>query len=294
MRAVWSYWSLPYSEQRGFSWAEERTHMLSWILSVHLARPHFDATSLHTDDEGARLLIDELGLNFDHVYTSLNQLSDEDPDWWMQGKIQTYAEQQEPFVHLDSDVYLFKPLPQRLTSAPLFAQNPESVDPKAFWYDVEACEMAIRSRGDGFIPPEWTWYRTFTPLHQQEAACCGILGGHNLDLIHFYARTVLELLRKPANRHAFDHIPHKRDFNPFFEQYLLTACARYRNVPVEYLFSSFEDAFQSAARVGFTHLMAGSKRDAIVAARIEERVARDYPADYDRCCAIFQAQCETA
>jgi len=294
MRAVWSCWSLPYRTQSGFSWAGERTHMLSWILSVELARPHFDCTVLHTDDAGVRLLIDDLGLSFDHVSTSLNQLDGEDPDWWMLGKIQTYSEQQEPFVHLDSDVYLFKPLPERLTSAPLFAQNPEAVTVSFFWYDVEGCEMAIRSHGDGFIPPEWTWYSTFVPVNRQEAACCGILGGHNLDVIHAYARTVLSLLRNPANRHAFDRMSHKRKFNPFFEQYLLAACAHYHKVDIVYLFPTFDDAFQSAARLGFTHLMASSKRDAVVAGRIEERVARDYPAAYERVCALFQAQREIA
>jgi hypothetical protein len=283
MRGVWSYWSLPYRSRRGFSWREERTHALSWILSVELARAHFESTTLHTDDEGARLLIDELGLPFDHVNLSLNRLRNEDADWWMQGKLQTYADQQEPFVHLDSDVYLFKPLPDRITSAPVLAQNPEPVGPGMIWYDVEACEVAIRSRGDGFIPPEWTWYRTFFPGERQQAACCGIFGGHHLSFIHDYAQTVLSLLQNPANRRAFDHDPNKRGYNPFFEQYLLAACARYRKVEITYLFQSFDDCIRSAGAAGFTHLMADTKRDSAIAARIEQRVASDYPEAYERC-----------
>jgi hypothetical protein len=290
MRAVWSYWSVPYRDRRGFSWRQERTHALSWILSVELARRHFTTTALHTDDDGARFLIDQLGLPFDHVSNSLNALRDQDPDWWMLGKLRTYADQREPFVHIDSDAYLFKPLPERILSAPLLAQNPEPIGPGMIWYDVEACEVAIRSRGDGHIPPEWIWYRTFVPAQLQRAACCGIFGGYRLDFIHAYAHTVLGLLQNPANRDAFDHIPHKRDFNPFFEQYLLAACAARRKLEIAYLFESLDDWLHSAGVMGFTHLMADAKRDATVEARIESRVARDYPEAYERCCALFGEQ----
>jgi hypothetical protein len=45
--------------------------------------------------------------------------------WWTLGKLHAYRSQTTPFVHLDSDVYLWSPLPRRLTSAPVFGQNPE-------------------------------------------------------------------------------------------------------------------------------------------------------------------------
>jgi hypothetical protein len=286
MRAVWSFWTPPYNGGRGFSWQQDRHHCLSWIVSVGVATQHFESTALHTDDAGATLLIDQLGLPFDHVSTSLNELHAADPDWWMQGKLHTYARQQEPFVHLDNDVYLFKSLPERLTSAPVLAQNPEPVNAFAPWYDVEACELAIRTRGDGQIPPEWTWYRTF--VMEQQAACCGIFGGNHLDFIHHYASTALRLLR--GNRHAFDHLSGKRTLNPFFEQYLLAACARFHKVPIEYLFHSFEHAINTAAGAGFTHLIADAKRDLNMAARLEQRVARAWPEAYARWQAMFEPE----
>ena len=128
MRAVWSFWTAPYRAQRGFCWEHDRFHCLSWLLSVGLARRHFDTLSLHTDNEGARLLVDRLGLGFDHLNVSLNVLDNADLDWWVQGKLLTYAQQQESFVHIDSDVYLFKPPPARVTSAAVLAQNPEWID----------------------------------------------------------------------------------------------------------------------------------------------------------------------
>jgi hypothetical protein len=248
-----------------------------------MARRHFTSLALYTDDEGARLLIDELGLAFDHISVSLNSLNSADSDWWMQGKLLTYSQQQEPFVHIDSDVYLFNPLPARITSAPVLAQNPEPVNEFSPWYDAEACATAILAHGNGCIPEEWTWYQTLTS--EQHAACCGIFGGHQLDFIRHYSSMVLRLLQD--NRHAFDHLSEKRELNAFFEQYMLAACAKYHQVTIEYLFDGCEQAISGAPAAGFTHLMGASKRDPNLAARVERRVAREWPEAYERCRALF-------
>jgi hypothetical protein len=253
-----------------------------------LARHHFDTTALHTDDAGAALLVRHLGLEFDEVIISLNDLDGADPDWWMQGKILTYSQQREPFVHIDSDVYLFKPLPQRLITAPVLAQNPEPIHPADPCYDVEGCEIAIRARGDGHIPAEWSWYRTFVP--EQRAACTGIFGGNRLDFIREYAGTALRLLESSANRRAFDTPGLKPRLVPFFEQYILAACAAYHKVEIEYLFNSYGHAVSAASDSGFTHLMADAKRDGRLAARLEQRVARDWPEAYDRLEALFETR----
>ena len=282
MRAVWSFWSVPYREARNFSWREELYHRLSWVLSLERARPHFSSTALYTDQAGAALLVDKLGLRFDAVVTTLDKLSRDDPDWWTLGKLLTYSQQEEPFVHIDADAYVFSALPERMLSAALLAQNPEPVLDNQPWYPVEGCEVALRTRGGGRIPAAWSWYRTFSPV--QQAACCGIFGGNALPLIHTYAETALGLLRGESNRHAFDHWDDKRVLNPFFEQYLLSACAAYAKVKIEYLFDSHAQAASGAAvAAGFAHLMAHSKYDAGVTQRLEQRVARDYPAAYKRC-----------
>ncbi len=199
------------------------------------------------------------------------------------GKLLTYAQQEQPFVHIDSDVYLFDPLPARVTSAAVLAQNPEPVDQLSPWYDPVVCAAAIRTQGDGCIPEEWTWYQTFAP--EQHAACCGIFGGHQLDFIHHYSSVVLRLLH--GNRHAFDHLMNKRELNAFFEQYLLVACANYHQVEIEYLFGSREQAVSDAPGAGFTHLVGAAKRDPDLAARVERRVAREWPEAYERCQVLF-------
>jgi hypothetical protein len=110
MQAVWSFWTKPYFAERWLCWYSDWHHWLAWGLSLRAASQHYPNTLLVTDDEGARILVDELKLPFRRVSTALNTLERANPEWWSLGKIEAYRRQHEPFVHIDTDVFLWKPL----------------------------------------------------------------------------------------------------------------------------------------------------------------------------------------
>jgi hypothetical protein len=271
--------------------------LLAWILSLETVRRHYPRTSLCTDDAGAELLIDGLGLEFAEVSTALNALDKADVEWWALGKIYAYELQREPFLHLDSDVFLWKRLPEHVESADVLAQNPEPFDSGASYYQPEALEEALRASGQGWLPQEWKWYRS--DGRAQRGDCCGIFGGTRVDFIQHYAAQARRLIEHPANQQAWRKLPARRDQNTLFEQYLLAACLEHHrsqpgagHAPVEirYLFTSLEEAFsrQRAAEVGFTHFIAGAKKNAELTERLERRVQRDYPERYERCLACLR------
>src|SRR6266567_9051444 len=79
LRSVWSLWTKPV--MAGLSnWTSELHHLFGWVLSVETARQHYPQTALYTDDAGARLLVDQVGLQFDYVSTALNALDAHDPN----------------------------------------------------------------------------------------------------------------------------------------------------------------------------------------------------------------------
>lgn len=285
MRAVWSFWSKPFAAHRNRVWASDRHHLLSWVLSLETARRHYRPCVLVTDTEGARLLVDGIGLAFDEVHTTLDGIANADPGWWALGKLYTYREQSDPFVHIDSDVYLFRALPSELESAPVFAQNAEHFVPGQSFYQPEAVEYALSGASNGWLPPEWLWYRRSGADSRGE--CCGVLGGTRVDFIRHYASQAIRLIEDPGNRQALEALPDKLVHTCLLEQYLLSACIEYwrahgapfEDVSIRYLFSSIEDAFspETNTRLGYTHLIADSKRDPEVMARLEARVARDHP-----------------
>lgn len=292
MKAVWSFWTKPYLAHRRASWPSDKHHLLSWVLSVETARQHYPDTWLVTDDAGARLLVDGLGLQFARVSTDLNVLAQHDPDWWNLGKLYAYHLQKEPFVHIDNDVFIWKRLPQRLEGAAVLAQNPEPISAHTPYYQPERLELAIGSVRGGWLPDEWVWYRH--TVKYQHAECCGLFGGNHIDFLNNFADSSLKLVDYPGNQLALRSLSDKRMHSLLIEQYLFAAFVEYhkvstvspfRNVCIEYLFSSPAHPWESrrAAEAGYTHLVAGAKRNPLIADKLERRVKEDYPKYYERC-----------
>jgi hypothetical protein len=292
VRAIWSFWSKPYQAGQGFHWREPIHHLLAWGLSLRLAQAHYPETVLVTDRPGRALLIDRLGLPFTHVSTDLDQLREADPCWWALGKLVAYSLQDRPFVHIDTDVFLWQPLPDRLTSAPVLAQHRETYRVADEQYGVRVVEGAFARAGLS-LPAEWGWSRS-CDARRFHAANCGILGGTNVSFIQCYARLALDLVLNPRHAAVWAAVPDRASLNVTVEQFLLPACLEFhrfdpgsphRGVYLRYLFPSTGAAFDlaQAARLGFTHLLADAKQNAQVTARLEQRLRREDPAFYRRC-----------
>jgi hypothetical protein len=273
-------------------WASDAHHLLAWVLSTETARVHYRPAVLYTDDAGARLLVDGAGLAFDEVHTTLNALSASDPSWWALGKLYAYREQAVPFVHIDSDVFLWRRLRPDVESAPVFAQHPDVISPGRSFYHPEVLEAALAGAGDGWLPAQWRWYRASGLAPRAES--CGIVGGHRVDFLRHYADQAIHLVEHRGNQEAWNGLDDRAAHVVLIEQYLLAACVEHHrhhrdsgddDFGIAYVFASSHDAFTPAraAAAGYTHLIAGSKGDPDIAARLEARVAADYPEAYRRC-----------
>lgn len=292
MRAVWSFWSKPFHDGRGWQWREPRHHLLAWGLSLRLASSHYPETVLITDSPGKALLVDALGLSFTHVSTELDRLCDEYSGWWTLGKLVAYSLQDKPFVHLDTDVFLWRPLSEKMISAPVLAQYPEHYHRTDQRCGPRVIEDAF-ARYSLSLPAEWEWSRSHQVRRFREANC-GILGGQNAAFIQHYARLALDLVLNPRHSPAWASIPGRDALNTIVEQFFLLACldfhrfnpdSPFRGVCIKYLFPSLDDAFNPAwaARLGLTHLLAEAKMNVDVTSRLEQRVHAEDPEFYRRC-----------
>ena len=297
MRAVWSFWSKPFYAGRGWRWREPVHHLLAWGLSLRLARSHYPETVLITDTPGKTLLVNQLGLPFTHVSTELDRLQSEYPGLWALGKLVTYSLQDKPFVHLDTDVFLWRPLPGRITSAPVLAQHPENYHLADEGCGPRIIEKAFAQAGLD-LPAEWEWSRSRREQTSREANC-GILGGTDTGFIQHYARLALDLAQNPRYSAAWASIPDRDGLNTILEQFFLIACLDFhRSDPaspfsgtyIRYLFPSFETAFNPnyAARLGYTHLLADAKTNAYLTSRLEQRTQREDMSFYQHCLRVTQ------
>lgn len=295
MRAVWSFWSAPYLAHYHRQWLSDRHHLLSWVLSAMEARKHYSDTCLVTDSWGAKLLAGQLKLPFSNVSTALDRLdaANADPEWWVLGKLSAYAAQTEPFVHIDNDVFLWRPLPERMHFAAVLAQNPE-----VFFFEDQSLYrierfMAGIKRFGGWLPEEWLAYANTSGT---QALCCGLFGGNDLEFIRHYATSAMEVIGHPDNQRIWPALG-IRD-NILVEQYFLAACLHSarsdrgaRGVKAECLFPSAAAAFdpKSSTQAGYTHLIGDAKQNRRVLERLEQRVRRDYPEYYERCLGVLDA-----
>jgi hypothetical protein len=292
MRAVWSFWSRPFQAYKGRIWRSPLHHLLAWGLSLRLAKRYYPDTMLVTDRVGKGLLVDCLGLSFNHVSTELDSIQKADAGWWALGKLFAYRMQDRPFVHLDTDVFLWKPLPAGLCNAAVFAQCPEDHPPLADWCGPGDVECAFNDHGLS-LPVEWEWSRSRSFNYHREANC-GIMGGSRIDFLCYYADVAIDLILNPAHAQVWGTFPEKAGYNMVVEQFMLNACVEFhrsnpespfRGISIRYLFSSFEEAFnqEAAARVGFTHLLGDAKRDGFLAQRLEQRCREEDMNFYQHC-----------
>jgi uncharacterized protein DUF6734 len=287
IRAIWSFWSKPYTAFHHNAWLSEKHHLLSWILSLGTAQKNYPDTLLITDDAGAELLVKQLGLQFQNVSLELNELRREDPHWWTLGKLHAYRSQRQPFLHVDNDVFLWGELPREIVTSQVFAQNPEIFHFGGGRYRPELWESAVKAV-DGTLPCEWTWY---TRRKGSQAVCCGILGGCNNEFIAYYADKAIHMVQYKNNNRALTEATERIGSNILLEQYFLAACinyhrlyprSRFYGIDITYLFNSEGESFMSAAKRGYTHLLGSAKRNVEVLGRLERRVRQEYPEQYRR------------
>ena len=285
--AVWSFWSLPYDNLHKRRWLDDEFHLLSWSLSVMCAAEHFDELRLVTDTDGARLLVDRLELPFTAVSTTLDGLPAGSHRWWVLGKLRAYLEQELPFLHIDSDVYVWKALPGPHQSADVIAQHPEPAPPNDTTYYKPLQLHETFTRTGGLLPECIGRYMS---NGGQTAFNVGVFGGHNLNVIHRYAHQATELITSSANDAAWQALGDPFAWSVFVEQYLLAAvCADMRgrqggDIDIKFVFPSQEMAFREtyARSVGYTHLIASLKRSQHLKRAVANRLRARYPDVHER------------
>ena len=90
-----------------FGWISPQHHLMAWSYSVLKLREFYKDLELYTDFEGKNILIDLLQLPYSKVHTDYEYI-DINPNLWAYPKILTYNRQEEPFIHIDGDIFIWK------------------------------------------------------------------------------------------------------------------------------------------------------------------------------------------
>lgn len=285
---IQTFWSGGHDPlECGYGWSHAEHNLMSWALSCHSLREHYSQVELYTDQRGYDVLIVKLHL----PYTKVHVVYDDSlclSQHWAYAKIKTYSMQTEPFLHVDGDIYVPRPLSLEALSAPLVAQNREigTVYYRRMMENVQRHE-------DITLPAYIT-----EALRAESVASynMGMFGGHDLSFIHRYCQEAFSFLeRNHMNDRSF---PHSRVCcNILFEQVFFAVLADLAGREVaSVLGRSVRDEGYSGrefcdlsywSQRPFFHLLGGHKRNPYNVDMLRRTLLRLYPDVLERITGLF-------
>ena len=298
MKLVQSFWSKPYinsavdaDETRLHGgWIDKKYYYMSWALSCLQLCRYYDHVELVTDRLGKEILIDTLELPYTNVRLGLDDLNDYPADLWALGKLYAYGLQNEPFLHVDSDLFIWEELRSDMTKSPLVAQHLEKE--YAFYKNLmeEVAPLNLH------IPECIKARHKIEPIN---AYNMGITGGHDLEFFRFYTIEAFKFIN--ANKQNFSRMA-LGPFNTIFEQVLFYSLAQTHQKPVNlYTYTTGEhlvdDEMKGLERFrktppqsGLTHLYGSCKGMQPFCDEVSYKLKKYHPASYEKIMDIVEAE----
>lgn len=215
-KAVFSYFNSDESFGNKCGFAKYRDFLFTTALSIYCASCHFKEVQFISTKWGVDLF-KELKLPITSYSTKLEEIKDISKYFWAYGKLLAYNEQDKPFIHIDNDVFLWYPLPERILNAYLCFQSREPFNLAGYGYyrKLKPCFKNAPVKPQTIIDNPVIDY----------AYNCGICGGNNLSIFKEWQECSKKYIFSEENYPVFfkkypDMLIHQ---NLFHEQYFL-AC----------------------------------------------------------------------
>jgi len=289
MKIIQSFWTKPFlaeSSNVGGSrmnggWPHRMLNYCSWALSCLQLRTFYDSVELVTDRLGKEILIDTLQLPYTKVHVELDNLHAVHHGMWAIGKLYAYQMQQEPFIHVDNDVFIWAAFDDEFCRGSVVAQN--------FQYETSSYSNTFQDMLRDFpcIPD---YFRQYDQMQFVPCINAGVLGGNDIDFIQRYVSEALTFI--DGNRCQIDDRLNSagfEDVNVICEQVMLYAFAMAQKKGVSCLFPGHKDVppgiglFQEAPNnKQFVHCLGNYKKFRIVYAFLENRLRTAFPSYYKR------------
>jgi hypothetical protein len=231
-------------------------------LSVLTALKNYGNITLITTEEGKKFL-------GDLPYTNIEIFEDEIPikykDVWSISKLFAYKQickKNEPFLHIDYDVFLFKKLPNWYLNSAVVFQSIEKENQIDQFYNLDAFFRFCKNK---YLGGKNTIY----------ACNMALFGGHDINSIKFYLDEAFKLLFDEENKsYWLDNtltIAHCSRA-VIIEQWYLVCCLNRLNVKPTSLFKGWPSE-EEAVEYGYCHIW-GSKSNQTIHEKISKKILK--------------------
>lgn len=290
MKIVQTYWTKPMFKKSGElynrikgGWSSHKHAICAMVYSCLSLKRFYPQIELVTDDWGYKLLIEELGLPYSSVNLALNDF-DVDPNLWALAKVYSYGLQDEPFIHVDNDVFIWEKLPDRIENAPICCQNFEVLAD-----DYQEGLQIIRNHTTKDLSLFHKLAYT-QELNKYSALNAGVLGGNNVKFIQDYSAYTLNFFNSKSEE-LLKVGESLGLLNIVLEQLSIGYLCRQNNIRVECLkniedfdelINNIIDIYSAPIRTKYVHCLGDIKKDFGISEQIEFHLKKEFPEYYQK------------
>lgn len=281
MKIIHSFWSKPffhleYNKMFG-GWRSKEYFFMSWALSCLTFSKFYKDFELVTDNYGYEL-IKKLKLPYTNVRIELDSLNSYPRHLWAIGKLYTYSIQQEPFLHVDNDIFIWERLDSKLDNANLIAQNID-LDKGHYSYALDFLKKYEYTLSD-LITED-------IKLNKSIESCnAGLLGGQNISFIQDFSKQAFKFVNSNLNKNI--PLDYGTSYALIYEQYLFSCLARRTNTDITYYIESkeskrsdyfditdFRNKYQNKKK--YVHLLGSKKREMKTCYELRNQLETNFP-----------------
>lgn len=291
MKIVQTYWTKPMYQKTGElynriqgGWPSLKHALCAMAYSCLSLKKFYPNIELTTDSLGYKLLIEELALPYSKIDLSLNDF-DADPNLWALAKVYSYSIQQEPFIHVDNDIFIWEKFPNNIEKATLCCQNIEQLS-NDYIEGMRLVKNHISYSGSIF--EKLISSNDLFPNYY--AVNAGILGGNNVNFINSYAKYIIDFYN--SHKQEFKNIGESVGLlNIIIEQLSFGILSKEKDIKIDCLkqIANFDelinniiDIYSAPIKTKYVHCLGNIKKDEFIAQQIEFHLKSQFPFYYDR------------
>lgn len=261
IKALFSLWNKPGSDL-GFN--NQKDLQASFMLAVLKANQWYEVHVVC--DEYSKEWIDKLHLPIKSI-----QVVDFDAynvNLWNLSKLIACTMVEPPFIHVDNDVFLHKPLPE---FKDYLFQNYEhfEMNTYGFYNFYSKAYTYVKTFNKELMP-------LFTNCSENLGVNCGIIGIKHKRLVEEWIDQVMMSLSYPEIKDKINNKPSDEFLEIIFEQLFAVASAKYYYRDIKVLLHDMRDA----SKLGYTHLVAQTKRHDETIQKVYSHLEKNYLSYY--------------
>lgn len=263
-KIIQTLWTKPYFENSSSlhnrfqgGWISEKYNAISWALSVSRLNRFYDGVELYTDTRGKKWLIDELQIPFKTVHIVLDKFDDLPSSLWAIPKIYIYSLQDFPFLHIDSDVFIWEPFKDEIINASLVAQNFEPNKD----FNINALHFLLSNNAVTKLED----ILNFKITENYDSINAGVIGGHDINFIKKYSNYALDYVF--SIKEIWSSAEASK-VNFIAEQYLYYQLAKKEQKKIQYLFEEVKNRYENLMdfslvpyKNSYIHLISDAKQN---------------------------------